>query len=100
MNKVSLMMREKKLPLEVQTRVKKYLEFVLRQEQKEDPEHEQMIMGKLSSVLRDEIFLNTNVKLLKKVPAFQIFSEKTLINLSRYMKKVRFSPEEHVFKVF
>ena len=99
MNRVSMMLRKKQLPLETQTKVKKYLEFVWKQEQKEDPEHEQFIMNKLSYVLRDEIYLHTNVKYLKSVPAFKVFSEKTLIALARYMKKVRFCPEEYVYQV-
>lgn len=92
-------MRDKGLPLETQTKVTKYLEFVWKQEQKEDPEHEEFIMNKLSSVLRDEIFLNTYVQHLRSVPAFRQFTEKTLILFSRHMKKIRLCPEEPVFSV-
>ena len=99
MNRVSQMMSNKNLPVETQTKVKKYLEFVWKQEQREDPLHEESIMNKLSSVLRDEIYLNTNVKYLKNIPPFKNFSEKTLISLSRFMRKVRFSPEERVYMV-
>jgi hypothetical protein len=100
MGKVALMMRDKKLPLETQTKIIKYLQFVWRQEQRDDPEYEDFIMNKLSFELKDEIYLHTNVKYLKKIPAFQVFSEKTLISLARHMKKVRFCPEEHIYKVF
>ena len=74
MNRVSSMMRDKNLPHDLQTKVKKYLEFVWKEEQKEDPEHEALIMAKLSSELRDEIFLNTNVKYLQAIPIMKIFS--------------------------
>ena len=87
------------MPHDLQTKVKKYLEFVWKEEQKEDPEHEELIMAKLSSELRDEIFLNTNVKYLQAIPIMKMFSQKTLVSLSRYMKKIRFSPEEHAYKV-
>ena len=99
MDKVTLMMRDKKLPFETQTKVKKYLEFVWNQETKEDPDNERLIMSKLSSNLRDEVVYYTNVKYLKNFPTFNSFSDRTLLSLARYMKKVRFSPEELVYKV-
>ena len=99
MKKVSNLLRDKSLPLELQTKVKKYLEFVWTQEQKEDTESEQLIMSKLSSKLRDEMAFFTNVRYLKTVPAFKIFSDDTLIKLAGFMKKVRFSPEEYVYRV-
>ena len=99
MNKVRFLLRDKGLPLETQTKVTKYLEFVWKQEQKEDPEHEEFIMNKLSSGLRDEIFLNTYVQQLRSVPAFRHFTEKTLILFSRHLKKIRLCPEEAVYSV-
>jgi hypothetical protein len=99
MSKVSYLMRGKKIPLETQTKVIKYLQFVWRQERRDDPEYENFIMSKLSSDLRDEIYLHTNVKYLKNVPVFNDFSEKTLISLARCMKRIRFCPEESVYKV-
>jgi hypothetical protein len=99
MKKVSNLLRDKSLPLELQTKVKKYLEFVWTQEQREDTESEQLIMSKLSSKLRDEMAYFTNVRYLKSVPAFKFFSDDTLIKLAGFMKKIRFSPEEHVYRV-
>ena len=93
------MLGRKKIPQELQTRVTNYLEFIWEQELLEDPEQENMMMNRLSSKLRDEVYLHTNVKYLKQVKALSIFKEKTLIKLALYMKKVRFSPEEFVYKV-
>ncbi len=92
-------MQDKKLPLDTQTKIKKYLEFVWNKENKEDPQNEKLIMDKLSSNLRDEFYLYTNVSVLRSIPSFEIFSDETLVKLSRNMKKIRFSPEEPVYKV-
>jgi hypothetical protein len=56
-------------------------------------------MSKLSSNLRDEVFLHTNVKYLTTVKCFSIFDQKTLIKLAGFMRKVRYSPEEFIFRV-
>ncbi len=88
------------LSKDLQTKVKKYLEFVWDQEQRDNPEQESLIMGKLSNSLRDEIYLETRVKLLREIPIFtKILSESTLVRLAHTMKKVRFSPEEFVYQV-
>jgi hypothetical protein len=88
------------LSKDLQTKVKKYLEFVWDQEQRDNPEQESLIMGKLSNSLRDEIYLETRVTLLRDIPIFKkILSEPTLVRLAHTMKKVRFSPEELVYQV-
>lgn len=56
-------------------------------------------MSKLSSSLRDEVYLHTNVRHLRAIKTFGAFTEKTLIKLSSFMKKIRLSPEEYVYKV-
>ena len=94
------MMKKKNVNGELSTRVRKYLEFVWKQEEEEDAERENAIMNKLSNKLRDEIFLDTNVKFLKMIPALSNnFKDTTLIKIARIMKKVRYSPEEFVFHV-
>jgi hypothetical protein len=97
---VSQMMKKKNVNGELSTRVRKYLEFVWRQEEEEDTERENAIINKLSNKLRDEMFLDTNVKFLKMIPALSNnFKDTTLIKIARIMKKVRFSPEEFVYHV-
>ncbi len=93
------MLRKKNLPKELQIRVTKYLEFIWEKEMSENTEQENLLMNKLSSNLRDEVYLHTNVKFLKAIKIFSNFNEKTLIRLASFMKKVRFSPEEYVYKV-
>jgi hypothetical protein len=78
----------KNLPLEKQTKVKKYLEFLRNQETKEDPDNEKLIMSKLFSNLRDEVIHFTNLKYLKNFykfeysSTFNIFSNRTVLNLA------------------
>ena len=98
-NRVSLILKKKNVPLETLIRVIKYLEFNWKQERKDDAEYENLIMGKLSSELKDEVYLHTNVKYLQSVPVLNKFSSKTLISAARLMKKVRFCKGEYVYKV-
>ena len=85
---------------ELEIKIRKYLEFVWKQEERDNPVQEALIMNKLTRNLRDKIYLQSNVRYLKNVPFLaKILSENTLVDLSRIMKKVRFSPEELVYKV-
>ena len=85
---------------DLEFKIQKYLEFVWDQEEKNNPEQENLLMSKLSTSLKDEIYLQTNVKFLRSVPLFsKILSENTLINLANSMKKIRCSPEEFIYKV-
>jgi hypothetical protein len=92
-------LRHKNLPKDLQIKIRKYLEYVWEREISESPEQEKILMSKLTSNLRDEVFLHTNVKYLMTVKFFSIFDQKTLIKLASFMKKVRYSPEEIIFKV-
>ena len=86
---------------DLENKIRQYLEFVWAQEERENPEQENMIINKLTSSLKDQIFLETRVKYLKTVPLFEkSLSDKTLGLLASTMKKVRYSPEEYIYKVF
>ena len=99
LDQVKSILRNKNLPKDLQIKIRKYLEFVWEQELSENPEQENLLMSKLSSNLRDEVFLHTNVKYLTSVKFFSIFDKRTLIKLASFMKKVRYSPEEYIFRV-
>jgi hypothetical protein len=99
LDQVTSILRSKNLPKDLQIKIRKYLEFVWEQEISESPEQENLLMSKLSSNLRDEVFLHTNVKYLTSVKCFSIFDQKTLIKLASFMRKVRYSPEEFIFRV-
>jgi hypothetical protein len=94
------MIRGMGLSSDLENKVRKYLEFVWQQEEQENPEVDTLLLGKLSSSLRDEIFDQTNVKFLRRITILtKIFSDETLLMLAKQMRKVRYSPEEWVYKV-
>jgi hypothetical protein len=85
---------------DLENKIKQYLEFIWEQEEINNPEQESRIMNKLSASLKDEIYMQTNVQYLKKVPVLnRILGEKSILKLAPSMHKIRFSPEEFVFKV-
>ena len=95
-----LMSKRMNLSKDLENRITKYMEFVWDQEEKMNPEHENMIMSKLSSSLRDEVFFQTNVKYLKMVPLLgKILSEKTMLEIANKLEVLRFMPEEYVYEV-
>ena len=95
------MAKRMNLSKDLENRITKYMEFVWDQEDKMNPEHENMILSKLSSSLRDEVFFETNVKYLRMVPLLnKILSDKSMLEIANRLKILRFMPEEYIFEVF
>ena len=91
-------MNRNSLDNELQDRVRKYFEYIRREEEIEDIEREGNILNKLSINLQNEIILNTNGIILKKAKFFaDNFSEDFLVKLVMKMKKRRYLPEEIIF---
>lgn len=91
-------MKRNSLDNELQDRVRKYFEYIRREEEIEDIEREGSILNKLSTNLQNEIILNTNGIILKKAKFFaDNFSEDFLVKLVMKMKKKRYLPEEIIF---
>lgn len=91
-------MNRNSLDNELQDRVRKYFEYIRREEEIEDIEREGSILNKLSLNLQNEIILNTNGIILKKAKFFSNnFSEDFLVKLVMKMKKKRYLPEEIIF---
>jgi ubiquinone biosynthesis protein Coq4 len=100
LSQMHLMSKRMNLSKDLENRITKYMEFVWDQEEKMNPEHENMIMSKLSSSLRDEVFFQTNVKYLKMVPILgKILSEKNMLEIANKLKILRFMPEEYIYEV-
>ena len=58
------------------------------------------ILNKLTASLRNEVLLQSHGNILTKIPLFtKNFSAHTVQTLSFCMKKLKFSPEEYVYKV-
>ena len=95
-----MMAKRLNLSKDLETRLGKYMEFVWDQEERMNPKHEKMIMDKLSSSLRDEVYYETNVKYLRMIPVLnKILSEGSFLQLARKLEKIQLMPEEFVYKV-
>lgn len=91
-------MQRNNVEFELQGRVRKYLEYISHQDS--NPEKEAEVLNKLTNTLKKEVVLAANAKYLFNIPFFQKnFSAETLEELSYCLKKVRFSPEEYIYKV-
>lgn len=93
-------MIQKKVPKDIQIKVRRYLEYIAQQE-KEGYQKGVMILQTLSKSLRDEVL---NAVFTKEVENFDFltknFSEKFLLELSRIMNEISYAPEQIIFKVF
>ena len=96
---INQFMKKKNIEFELQGRVRKYLEYTMDKERNSDKEVE--ILNKLTASLRNEVLLQSHGNILTKIPLFtKNFSAHTVQTLSFCMKKLKFSPEEYVYKVF
>lgn len=96
---INQFMKKKNIEFELQGRVRKYLEYTMDKERNSDKEVE--ILNKLTASLRNEVLLQSHGNILTKIPLFtKNFSAHTVQTLSFCMKKLKFSPEEYIYKVF
>ena len=91
-------MNEHDVDFELQIRVRKYLEYTLKNEA--NKAGESLIMGKLNKNLRTELLMESLGKLLNGIPFFKDnFTEKTISKLVFSLKKLQLSPEEFLYTV-
>lgn len=91
-------MKKEKIDFELQGRVRKYLEYVL--ENEKNAEKESQVLNKLTTNLKREVLIQSNSKFLFAIPFFsKNFSKQTIQEASLIMKKLKFSPEEIIYKV-
>lgn len=92
-------MKNNKVDFDFQFRVRKYIEYIFREES--DKKKEDKIFQKLSKPIKDEFFNQMYGKKLNSIPFFkQNFSALALKAISTIMKKVDIAPEETVLKVW
>jgi hypothetical protein len=93
-------MKSKNIDFDLQTRARKYLEYVWNEE-KENEENEHEILGKLSQTIREEVLMQSHGKILKLYPILsKNFSEKSMRKLIHMIRPVRYSPKELIIEVF
>ena len=91
-------MQDKNIDFELQSRVRKYLEYVLKKDVNDDQENE--ILGKLNKALRTEVILQSRGTTLYQSPLFKDnFSKNTLDSLSLKLKRMTVGPDEILYKV-
>jgi hypothetical protein len=91
-------LNRKNVSFELKERVRKYLEFICKKQNKDMKENE--IIHKLNKTLKKEVMLEVYGKILMKIPKFkENFSPETLENLVFFMRPQTYSPDEYVYKV-
>ena len=90
-------MKEKKMSSGLQTKVKKYLEYMFQDNQEQK---RAMLFDSLSHKLKEEVQIDIYGKVLKNSPFFKSnFSDKFLKKLSLKISEVTLAPEEQIFSV-
>lgn len=91
-------MKKKNLDFELQSRVRRYLEYTMKNES--NLEEEQKILLKLTKSLKNEVLLESFGKYIENIPFFKNnFSKETIENIVLSLKELRFSPEEFIYRV-
>ena len=93
-------MNKNNLNFELKSRVRRYLEFKMKNESSLDSESCESILQKLTKKMKHEVLLESFGKYIENVPFFkENFSKSTLEKLSLSLRELSFSPEEIIYKV-
>ena len=91
-------MKKQNLDFELQSRVRRYLEYTMKNES--NLEEEQKILLKLTKSLKNEVLMESFGKYIENIPFFKNnFSKETIGNIVLSLKELRFSPEEFIYRV-
>ena len=92
-------MKTHNISFELQSRVRKSLEYTLKNEAS-NSDQDNIIMNKLNSSLKNELLIESLGKIIKEIPFFKNnFSNSTIESLVFTLKKIQLSPEEFLYKV-
>ena len=90
-------MKEKKMNIHLQMKVKKYLEYMFQENQEQK---RNMLFDSLSTKLKEEVQIDIYDKILKNSLFFKKnFSESFLKKLSLKFTEITLAPEEMIFSV-
>lgn len=91
-------MQDKNLDFELQSRVRKYLEYVMNKDVNDDQEND--ILGKLNKALKNEVILHSRGRTLGENPLFrENFSKESQEELSLRVRMLTVGPEEILYRV-
>ena len=90
-------MNKNNLEFELQSRVRRYLEYTMKNEN--NLEQMKGILNKLTKSLRNEVLFQSYGRFIKENKFFGNFSIKTQEKIVVSLKEVKLSPEEHIHSV-
>jgi len=90
-------MKKNDLRFELQSRVRRYLEYTMKNEDNE--EGLMNILNKLTKSLKSEVLFDSYGKYIDENQFFKRFSAKTKEKLILSISEVKFSPEEIIYQV-
>lgn len=97
-NIINQYMTRKSINRDLQMRIREYLRFIWKEENTQNLEDEQKIIGLLSNSLREELLIEAYGDILKKYPMFFAnFTEKSLRKVVSIIKDIKLFPEEKIF---
>ena len=92
-------MNKNNLNFELKSRVRRYLEFKMKNERNLDTQSCELILQKLTKKLKNEVLLESFGKYIENIPFFKgNFSKSTLEKLSLSLRELSFSPEEIIYQ--
>ena len=91
-------MKKKNLGFELQSRVRKYLEYTMKNE--DNMENKDKILNKLTKSLKSEVLFESYGKYIHSNKFFNNFSIKTKEKIILSLKETKYSPEEYIHSVF
>lgn len=91
-------MKQKNISFDLRVRIRKYFEYIWKEERIHNEEETHDIINKLSKTLKDELLFQGNGTILKKIPLFnKNFSQDTLRKLVYEMKELSFTPGDIIY---
>ena len=99
MNILNGYMKQKKIHLNLRTKIHNYLEYASKEDHLSNEKDTLEIMNRLSPALKSELLLHANGVLLKNLKIFNNnFSDLSLKKLVYIMKEVKLIPGETIYK--
>ena len=91
-------MKKHKVNFELQSRVRKYLEYTVQHES--NLELENMILNKLNKSLKNELLMDSRGKFIREIPFFkENFTPATIEKIVLSFEKRQLNPEEILYNV-
>jgi hypothetical protein len=93
-------MKRKNIDFDLQSKIRSYLDYILKEADFGSSEKEQELIGKLSLSLRKELLLQANGIILMSSPVLRNnFSLKTIQKLTELINPLDLAPEDYIYEV-